>query len=76
MYINSRSPYGTNYILNLRWAYQNNWITKEQILELYQYEKEIDGLNQAFMDKYKEDYVKTRQLYNVDTQGSQGEIKL
>ena len=64
MYINSRSPYGTNYILNLRWAYQNNWITKEQILELYQYEKEIDGLNQAFMDKYKEDYVKTRQLYN------------
>jgi hypothetical protein len=28
------------------------------------------------MDKYKEDYVKTRQLYNVDTQGSQGEIKL
>ena len=64
MYINSRSPYGTNYILNLKWAYQNNWITKEQILELYQYEKQINDLNYAFMDKYIEDYRKTRQLYN------------
>lgn len=64
MYINSRSPYGTNYILNLRWAYQNNWITKEQILELYQYEKQINDLNESFMDKYIEDYNNTRKLYN------------
>ena len=64
MYINSRSPYGTNYILNLKWAYQNNWITKEQILELYQYEKQINDLNYDFMDKYVEDYRKTRQMYN------------
>ena len=64
MYINSRSPYGTNYILNLKWAYQNNWITKEQILELYQYEMQINDLNVAFMDKYIEDYRNTRQLYN------------
>jgi len=64
MYINSRSPYGTNYILNLRWAYQNNWITKEQILELYQYEKQINDLNYSFMDKYTKDYTNTRILYN------------
>ena len=64
MYINSRSPYGTNYILNLRWAYQNNWITKEQILELYQYEKQINDLNESFMNKYIEDYNNTRKLYN------------
>lgn len=64
MYINSRSPYGTNYILNLKWAYQNNWITKEQILELYQYEMQINDLNLAFMDKYVDDYRNTRQLYN------------
>lgn len=64
MYINSRSPYGTNYILNLRWAYQNKWITKEQILELYQYEKQINDLNESFMDKYIEDYNNTRKLYN------------
>ena len=64
MYINSRSPYGTNYILNLKWAYYNKWITKEQILELYQYERQINDLNYSFMDKYTEDYRKTRQLYN------------
>ena len=64
MYINSRSPYGTNYILNLKWAYYNKWISKEQILALYQYERQINDLNYAFMDKYTEDYRKTRQLYN------------
>lgn len=64
MYIRARSPYGVNYILNLKWAYQNNWISKEEILELYQKELEIDELNSKFLDKYTEDRVKTQQLYN------------
>ena len=64
MYIRARSPYGVNYILNLKWAYQNNWISKEEILELYQKELEIDDLNSKFLDKYTEDRVKTQQLYN------------
>lgn len=64
IYITCRSPYGTNYILNLRWAYQNNWITKEQILALYQYELQLHNLNVEFMDKYIEDYRLTRQLKN------------
>lgn len=64
MYISCRSPYGTNYILNLRWAYQNHWITKEQILALYQYELQLHNLNVEFMDKYIEDYRLTRQLKN------------
>lgn len=63
MYIFSRSPYGTNYILNLKWAYQNEWITREQILELYQYELKIHNLDYAFMDKYKKDLVLTQQNY-------------
>lgn len=65
MYITGRSPYGTNYILNLWWSYKNNWITKEQILELYQYEQQINDLNLAFADKYIKDYREARQIYNT-----------
>lgn len=64
MYITCRSPYGTNYILNLRWAYQNQWITKEQILELYQLEQDINDLDYMFMDGYTKDRLKTQQDYN------------
>lgn len=64
MYIFSRSPYGTNYILNFRWAYQNGWITKEQILELYQEELRIHELNYMFMDGYTEDRIQTQREYN------------
>lgn len=64
MYITARSPYGTNYILNLKWAYQNNWITKEQILELYQLELAINDLDYMFMDGYTKDRLKTQQDYN------------
>jgi len=65
MYITGRSPYGTNYILNLWWSYKNNWITKEQILELYQYERQINDLNLAFADKYIKDYREAREIYNT-----------
>lgn len=63
MYISARSPYGTNYIINLKWAYQNNWITQEEILELYQYNLQIQNLNKAFINKYKDDLVLTQQAY-------------
>lgn len=63
-YIMSRSPYGTNYILNLKWAYDNKWITKEQILELYQLENEINAVNDAFVDGYIKDRLATQQEYN------------
>ncbi len=62
-YIMSRSPYWTNYILNLRWYYQNGWITKEQILELYQYNLQVNNLNKAFGDKYIEDRRATQTAY-------------
>lgn len=63
MYIMGRSPYWTNYIMNLRWYYQNNWITKEQILELYQSNLKINNLNKAFGDKYIEDRRATQTAY-------------
>lgn len=64
MYITARSPYGTNYVINLRWAYQNNWITQAQILELYQLELAINDLDYMFMDGYTKDRLKTQQDYN------------
>lgn len=64
MYILSRSPYGTNYILNFRWYYDNGWMTKEQILELYQYELAIHNLDYMFMDGYTQDRLATQQDYH------------
>lgn len=64
-YISCRSPYGVNYILNLRWAYQNKWITKAQILELYQIELKINDLDYMFMDGYQKDRYQTQVDYNT-----------
>lgn len=64
-YIMARSPYQTNYILNLKWAYQQGWITEPEILELYQMEMEIHNLNTSFVDKYVEDRKNTLIAYNT-----------
>ena len=63
-YLICRSPYWTNYILNLKWHYDNGWITKEEILDLYQKEYEIYKLNKSFGDKYIEDRRATETAYN------------
>jgi hypothetical protein len=63
-YIIKRSPYGTNYILNFKWMYDNKWMTKEQILGLYAINQQINDLNKSFMAPYTEDRRKTLQMYN------------
>lgn len=63
-YIIKRSPYGTNYIMNFKWMYDNNWITKDEILDLYRINQEINDLNKEFMVPYTEDRLKTLQMYN------------
>lgn len=65
MYINSRSPYGTNYILNFKWMYDNNWIRKDEILNIYQYEKEINDRNLAFIEDYTANLVQATNEYNM-----------
>lgn len=63
-YIIKRSPYGTNYILNFKWMYDNKWITKEEILDLYSINQQINDLNKEFMIPYTEDRLRTLQEYN------------
>lgn len=64
-YVFSRSPYGTNYILNYKWMYDNSWITKEEILRIYQYEKQIHNINSAFIEDYTENLVQAKNEYNM-----------
>lgn len=64
MYVNARSPYGTNYILNFKWMYDNGWISKQEILDLYDYEKQLDTLNREFIPDYTQNLVKTQNEYN------------
>jgi len=63
-YIIKRSPYGTNYILNFKWMYDNKWMSKEQILGLYAINQQINDLNKNFMPSYAEDRRNVLQKYN------------
>lgn len=63
-YIIKRSPYGTNYILNFKWMYDNGWIKKDEILDIYNINQQINDLNKEFMIPYTEDRLRTLQAYN------------
>lgn len=62
-YIQSRSPYGTEYIYNFKWMYDNGWMTKEQILALYAENDKIQELNKKFLEPYTEDFLNTNDAY-------------
>lgn len=64
-YIVKRSPYGTNYILNFKWMYDNNWMSKEDILGLYAINEQMDERNREFMPSYAEDRTKTLEEYGA-----------
>lgn len=63
-YIIKRSPYGTNYILNFKWLYDNKWIDKTDIIKIYKLTQQINDENIKFIDPYTEDRTKTLQEYN------------
>ena len=62
-YIQKRSPYMTNHIYNFKWMYQNGWITKYQILGLYELNQDIQDLNKSFLDAFTKDFEKTQDEY-------------
>lgn len=62
-YIQQRSPYGTNYIYNFKWMFDNGWMSQDQILGLYGLNQQIQDLNKKFLDAYTTDYLKTNDEY-------------
>jgi hypothetical protein len=63
-YLACRSPYGTSYIYNFKYLYDNGWMSKEDILNIYAKTKEINDLNLDFYDRYTKDLVNIQAAYN------------
>ena len=59
-YLMKRTPYGESYIYNFKYLYDNNWITKEQVLDIYRVNQLINNLNLDFYDKYMQDLTDTK----------------
>ena len=66
-YIAKRSPYGTEYVYNFKWMYDNGWMTKEQILELYALNQQINDKNKEFLATYAENFKSTTDAYVQST---------
>ena len=77
-YIQERSPYGTEYIYNFKWMYDNNWMTKQQILDFYALNKQINDKNKTFLATYTENFNATNAAYvqaTVDYDTFNGEFQ-
>ena len=55
-----RSPYGESYIYNFKYLYDNNLITKDQILDIYRISTNISNTNLEYYDKYEKEMVATQ----------------
>lgn len=62
-YIQERSPYGTEYVYNFKWMYDNGWMTKQQILDFYDLNKQINDKNKDFLADYAENFTNTNDAY-------------
>ena len=63
-HIVGRSPYGTSYIYNFKYLYDNGWMDEEDILDIYAINKEINDLNLEFYDRYTQDLINIKAAYN------------
>ena len=80
-YLVGRSPYGTSYIYNFKYLYDNEWITKEQILDIYAKSYEINTINIDFFNKYNKALENARKAYwdainNLELYESRGDSQL
>ena len=80
-YLVGRSPYGTSYIYNFKYLYDNEWMTREQILDIYSKSYEINAINIDFFNKYDKMLEAARQAYwnainNLETYESKGDAQL
>lgn len=63
-YLVCRSPYGTSYIYNFKYLYDNGWMEEKDILDIYAKNKELNDLNIEFYDRYTKDLVNIQAAYN------------
>lgn len=80
-YLVGRSPYGTSYIYNFKYLYDNEWMTKEQILDIYAKNYEINTINIDFFNKYNKALEAARKAYwdainNLELYESKGDAQL
>lgn len=66
-YIQDRSPYGTEYVYNFKWMYDNGWMTKQQILDFYGLNKQINDKNRDFLADYAENFTTANDAYVQST---------
>ncbi len=59
-----RSPYGTSYIYNFKYLYDNGWMSEADILEIYEENKKINEENVKFYDMYSQDLINAQAAYN------------
>lgn len=80
-YLVGRSPYGTSYIYNFKYLYDNEWMTKKQILDIYAKNYEINTINIDFFNKYNKALEAARKAYwdainNLELYESKGDAQL
>ncbi len=63
-YLIGRSPYGTSYIYNFKYLYDNGWMSKADILDIYGVNKILNNINLEFYDKYTKALVNLQAQYN------------
>lgn len=63
-YLIGRSPYGTSYIYNFKYLFDNDWISETDILEIYEENKKINEENVKFYDMYSQDLINAQAAYN------------
>ena len=80
-YLVGRSPYGTSYIYNFKYLYDNEWITEKQILDIYKINHKIHADNLDFFNRYAQELTNARVAYldainNLELYESKGDAQL
>lgn len=72
MYKWYRAPYGTNYIYNFKYFYDNGLISKDEILDIYNRSKTLSEVNESFLPLYAknrtamlQDYYDAQNAYDL-----------
>lgn len=80
-YLIGRSPYGTSYIYNFKYLYDNEWMSEDDILDIYSVNNEINTININFFNKYNQALANARKAYwdainNLELFESKGDAQL